>query len=169
MDNMFHQRTVSARPWTLPTFYNGQYQLAYPIQVRTGGGSAVLTSSAGSSYTGSTGPGHSTPTGTLPNNTGAVATPEASSGMSTGVKAGNGVGAAIGGLLLVAFPVYFVLRHKYQQKRGRITPPLSNKSGDIQEIQGKGLQSNFNEIAGDEVYRRELDGTTHPRIVHELD
>ncbi|KAH7398599.1 hypothetical protein BKA66DRAFT_437643 [Pyrenochaeta sp. MPI-SDFR-AT-0127] len=44
LDNIFNQKTLSTRQVVLPTIYDVQWQLAYPIQIRTRTSSAVTTS-----------------------------------------------------------------------------------------------------------------------------
>lgn len=53
-----------------------------------------------------------------------------SGGLSTGAKAGIGVGAAIGGLLVIGAIVIFALKSRKQRQRKKAVPEVSTMSGD---------------------------------------
>jgi hypothetical protein len=104
-----------------------------------------------------------------PNSTSAVPSSSSTSSLSTGAKAGIGIGAAIGGLLLVSLVIFLFHRHKRHQQRAVIPQLDSREKGGVYEIQGKGLQTRPAEISGEDAFR-ELDSTTErSNTVHELD
>jgi len=103
------------------------------------------------------------------NSTSAVPPSSSTSGLSTGAKAGIGVGAAIGGLLLLSLAIFLFHRHKRHRQRPAIPQLDSREKGGVYEVQGKGLQTHPAEVSGEEAFR-ELDSTTErSNTVHELD
>jgi hypothetical protein len=96
VDNLFDQSTLSTRGYTIPPGFEGQYQLAYPIQVRQGGTGTGVPPYIAASQTGSISP----PTGTTTTNS-----PSAQPLLSAGAIAGIAVGAFLGGALLIAVAI----------------------------------------------------------------
>ncbi|KAK5202785.1 hypothetical protein LTR96_011260 [Exophiala xenobiotica] len=104
------------------------------------------------------------------NSSSAVPPSSSTSSLSTGAKAGIGIGAAISGLLLLSLPIFLFRRHKRHQQRAAIPQLDSREKGGLYEVQGKSLQICPTEVPGDQAFRGELESTTErSTTVHELD
>ncbi|PVI02160.1 hypothetical protein DM02DRAFT_702636 [Periconia macrospinosa] len=97
LDDIFNQKTLSTRAVNIPSIYAVQYQLAYPIQIRTVTSSAVETSSSTSSV--------------LP-------VQQQHAGLSPGAKAGIAIGVIIAVGAFVLGGLYLVYRILLVRKGG---------------------------------------------------
>lgn len=108
---------------------------------------AALSSAAYAALTGAETTATPTPTGstsTNPTSTGQnqTSTSQSPAGLSTGAKAGIGVGAAISAVLIIAAIVFFISRKKRQKR--------NTKQEETQEVkQGSGESWNKSELSGE--------------------
>ncbi len=110
----------------------------------------------------------------LDNATGPPPPPASSaSGLSTGAQVGIGIGASVGGLVLVAAVWLLLRRHRRKSQRTRRVGEVQQldsreKGGRPKELEAKDI---YPELPGpgQEDIRHEMDSTERSTTVHELD